>query len=172
MDKAIKWLEVPIKVLLWLGMLAGFLMMMHVTFDVTGRTVFGRPLAGTTEIVAAYYMVAVAYLPWAWITRNDGHIMVELFTRSVSRRFIVWTDIVVKILTISYVSLFTWQTFFRAIEQMQAGEVWEAGSAYVAVWPSRWMLPVAGFTMVLYLVLRVVSDVARATRRGAEESGK
>lgn len=172
MDKALKWLEVPIKLLLWLGMLAGVLMMMHVTFDVTGRTVFNHPLAGTTEIVSAYYMVAVAYLPWAWITRNDGHIMVELFTRSVSRRFIIWTDILVKILTISYVSLFTWQSVLKAVEQTQAGEVWEAGTAYLAVWPSRWMLPLAGFMMVLYLVLRVLSDVARATRRRAGKSGK
>jgi hypothetical protein len=36
---------------------------------------------------------------------------------------------------------------------------------YIPVWPSRWILPVSGFFMVIYLVLRVISDVAGAARR-------
>jgi hypothetical protein len=36
---------------------------------------------------------------------------------------------------------------------------------YIPVWPSRWILPVSGAFMVVYLVLRVISDAARAVRR-------
>jgi TRAP-type C4-dicarboxylate transport system permease small subunit len=110
-------------------------------------------------------MVAAAFLPWAWIERSSGHIMVELFTQSASKRFNEWLDIVVKIVTIAYVSLFTWQTGLRAIEQTRAGEVWDAAGRFIPVWPSRWMLPIAGGLMVVYLVLRVVSDAAHAVRR-------
>ena len=63
MNRLLTWLQKPIDLLLWLSLLAGFLMMAHVTIDVTGRYVFNRPLDGTTEIVAAYYMVMVAYAP-------------------------------------------------------------------------------------------------------------
>lgn len=164
-DGLLKRLEVPIRLLLWLALVAGFLMMMHVSIDVAGRTLFNRPFAGTTEIVSAYYMVAAAYLPWAWLARNDDHIMVELFTQAASRKFNEWLDILVKIVTIAYVSLFTWQTCVRAIEQTRAGEVWEAAGRFIPVWPSRWMLPIAGGSMVLYLILRVVSDAVRAARR-------
>lgn len=164
-DRLLKWIEAPIRFMLWLALAAGFLMMMHVSIDVAGRTVFNRPFSGTTEIVSAYYMVAAAYLPWAWLARNDEHIMVALFTQAAPRKFNEWLDVLVKIVTVAYLSLFTWQTCLRAIEQTRAGEVWEAAGRFIPVWPSRWMLPIAGGLMVLYLILRVVSDAVRAARR-------
>jgi len=165
MERILRWLEVPIHVLLWLGIIAAFLMMMHVTADVTARTVFNSPIEGTTEFVSAYYMVAVAYLPWAWIARNDGHIRVDVFTIFLPPRAIEWIDIGAKILAIAYVSFFAWRATMRAIEQYYAGEVWQAGTKYLAIWPSRWVLPIAGTLMVVYLVLRVAADVAAAVRR-------
>ncbi len=170
MDRALRWLAIPIYALMWVGLLAGFLMMMHVTVDVTGRTVFNHPFSGTTEIVAAYYMVATAYLPWAWIAARDAHIRVELFTRFASPRFTAWLDTVVHLITAVYVGLFTWETWIRAGEQMAANESWQAGSAYIPVWPSRWLLPVAGGLMVIYLVLRVIRDVRRRLA-GGEAAG-
>ncbi len=164
-DGLLKRIEVPIRLMLWLALVAGFLMMLHVSIDVAGRTLFHRPIAGTTEIVSAYYMVAAAFLPWAWIERSNGHIMVELFTHAAPKNFNEWLDILVKIVTIAYVSLFTWQTGLRAIEQTRAGEVWEAAGRFIPVWPSRWMLPIAGGLMVVYLILRVVSDTAHAAGR-------
>lgn len=165
LQRALKWLELPIHVLLWAGMLAGFLMMVHVSADAAGRTLFDHPLPGTTEIVAAYYMVAAAYLPWAYIASRDGHIIVELFTQRASARFRQWLDIGVEILTTVYVGLFSWETAVRALQQYRAGEVWEAAGSYIPVWPSRCLLPLAGGLMVLYLVLRVASDLMQALRR-------
>ena len=164
-EKLLKKFDVPIDFMLWLAVAAGFLMMMHTSVDVFGRTVLNRPLPGTTEIVSAYYMVAASYLPWAWIARGNSHIMVELFTRSAPRWFNEWLDIFVKVATGAYVSVFTWQTGVRAIQQTGAGEVWQAAEYFIPVWPSRWMLPIAGALMVLYLVLRVIADIARAVQR-------
>jgi TRAP-type C4-dicarboxylate transport system permease small subunit len=165
MNRLLRWLQKPIDLLLWLSLLAGFLMMMHVTIDVTGRYIFNRPLDGTTEIVAAYYMVMVAYAPWAWLASRDRHIVAGMFQHIGTPRFDFWLDIVVKIFTAVCVSVFTYQTFLAALRQMRAGEVWLAGTMYIPVWPSRWILPVSGFFMVIYLVLRVISDVAGAARR-------
>ncbi len=36
---------------------------------------------GTTKIVAAYYMVIAAYLPWAYLARNDNHIICRYLRR-------------------------------------------------------------------------------------------
>jgi TRAP-type C4-dicarboxylate transport system permease small subunit len=165
MQRILRWLEIPIHFLLWLGIVAAFLMMMHVTADVTARTVFNSPIEGTTEFVSAYYMVAVAYLPWAWIARNDGHIRVDVFTSFLPPRAIEWVDIGAMILTTAYVSFFVWRATMRATEQYYAGEVWQAGTNYLAIWPSRFVLPVAGMLMVVYLVLRVVADLSAAVRR-------
>ena len=165
MQRLLQWLEYPIHALLWLGMLAAVFMMFHVSADVVGRTVFNHPLEGTTEMVSAYYMVAVSYLPWAWIARNDAHIRVETFTAFASPRFIKWLDLVVKIVTAIGVAFFVWRATLRAIQTMNSGEVWQAGTKYLLIWPSRWVLPVAGGLMVLYLIVRIAEDVAAAVRR-------
>jgi TRAP-type C4-dicarboxylate transport system permease small subunit len=165
MDRVLRWLQKPIDLLFWLSLLAGFLMMVHVTVDVTGRYFFNRPLDGTTEIVAAYYMILVAYCPWAWVASRDNHIVAGIFRRIGSPRFDFWLDIAVKTFTALCVSVFTYETFWAALRQTRAGEVWLAGTMYLPVWPSRWVLPVSGSLMVLYLVLRVMSDSIGAARR-------
>jgi TRAP-type C4-dicarboxylate transport system permease small subunit len=161
MDRLLRWLQWPIDVLLWLGLIAGFLMMAHVSVDVASRYLFNRPLEGTTEIVAAYYMVLAAYLPWGWVAAHDRHIVAGFFKRIGTPRFDFWLEIAVKLATIVYLAAFIYQTTLQALRQTQAGEVWLAGTKYIPVWPSRWVLPGAGALMLLYLVLRVVSDIAR-----------
>ena len=165
MERLLGWLQKPIDLLFWLSLLAGFLMMVHVTIDVTGRYVLNRPLEGTTEIVAAYYMVLVAYCPWAFIASRDSHIVAGIFQRVGSPRFDFWLDVAVKAFTALCVAVFAYQTFWAALRQTRAGEVWIAGTMYLPVWPSRWVLPVSGLFMALYLVLRVASDVIGAVRR-------
>jgi hypothetical protein len=51
------------------------------------------------------------------------------------------------------------------MQQTRAGEVWQAGSGFVEIWQSRWLLPLAGAMMLLYLVLRVGADLAGQIRR-------
>jgi hypothetical protein len=41
-----------------------------------------------------------------------------------------------------------------------AGEVVEAAGGFIPIWPSRWLLPIAGASMGLYMALRVVADLA------------
>ena len=165
MERLLGWLQKPIDLLFWLSLVAGFLMMVHVTIDVTGRYVLNRPLEGTTEIVAAYYMVLVAYCPWAFIASRGNHIVAGIFQRVGSPRFDFWLDVAVKAFTALCVAVFAYQTFWAALRQTRAGEVWIAGTMYLPVWPSRWVLPVSGLFMALYLVLRVASDVIGAVRR-------
>ncbi len=165
MDRLLKWLEIPIHALLWIALLAGLLMMLHISADVAGRTVLNHPLSGTTEIVSAYYMVAAAYLPWAWIARGNNHIRVELFARLLPAKVNAFLEPAAELLTIVYVSVFTWETFLRAAHQTEAGEVWQAGTVFIPVWPSRWLLPLAGGLMVLYMLVRLVRDVTRARAR-------
>jgi TRAP-type C4-dicarboxylate transport system permease small subunit len=168
-ERLMRWLEVPIHLLLWIAMIAGVLMMMHVSVDVTGRTFFNRPLQGTTEIVSGWYMVAICYLPWAWLTRNDNHIVAGVFERIGTAWFGYWVEVLVKIFMLVYVAVFGWQTGARAVAQTRAGEVWEAAGGFIPVWPSRWLLPVAAALTGIYLLLRIVRDVGRGYR--PEEGG-
>jgi TRAP-type C4-dicarboxylate transport system permease small subunit len=160
-DRLLGWLEVPINALLWIGLIAGLAMMLHVAADVTGRTAFNNPLMGTTEIVSGWYMVAVCYLPWAWLTRHDNHIAAGVFERIGTARFGYWMEVVVKVFMLVYVSVFAWQTAIRALQQTRGGEVWEAAGGFIPVWPSRWLLPIGAGLMAVYLVLRILRDIGR-----------
>jgi TRAP-type C4-dicarboxylate transport system permease small subunit len=161
MRRILRRLERLADVFLWLSIVAGIAMMLHVVADVTGRYFFNRPYAGTTEIVSGWYMVAVAFLPWAWIARHDQHIVAGMFQQLGSPRVEHWLEIACKIVTAVFIALFVWQTMREAIAQTRAGEVLQAANMYVPIWPSRWLLPASGALMVAYLALRVIHDVAQ-----------
>jgi TRAP-type C4-dicarboxylate transport system permease small subunit len=169
-ERLMRWLEIPINLLFWVALIAGFLMMVHVGADVTGRTVFRSPLHGTTEIVSGWYMVAICYLPWAWLTRNDSHIVAGVFEHIGTAWFGYWVEVAVKVFMLVYVGMLGWQTSVRAMQQTRAGEVWEAAGGFIPVWPSRWLLPIAAASMGIYLVLRILRDVGRGYRPEADES--
>lgn len=164
-DGFTRWLQPFIRLSLWVAILAGTLMMLNVALDVAGRTLFSTPIPGTTEIVSAYYMVAAAYLPWAWLALTDSHIQVDLFARMLRGRAATLQKLFVTLATIAYLAIFTWQAWLMAVQQTEKNEVWEAAGFYIPVWPTRWMLPFAGGLMILYLVLRLAGDAARALRR-------
>lgn len=155
----------------WIAGVMTILMMLHVTADVIGRTVFNSPIVGTVEIVSAYHMAALAFLPLALITKERGHIIVELFTgwmRERPRRFL---DGSVGIVTFVYVSVFTWKAIEIAIEKTGIREAKEAGVGFVQIWPSRWVVPIGFGLMAVYILIYVFQDFSAAMRHGRDRGG-
>ena len=60
---------------------------------------------------------SIAYLPWAFVARNDNHIVAGIFKQIGTPAFDYWVEIGVKILTIAYVAIFTYQTFLAALQR-------------------------------------------------------
>jgi TRAP-type C4-dicarboxylate transport system permease small subunit len=160
-ERLMRWLEIPINLLLWIALVAGFLMMVHVGAEVVGRSFFNHPLHGTTEIVSYWYMVTICYLPWGWLTHNDNHIVAGVFEHIGTPRFGYGVEVAVKVVMLVYVGVFGWQTALRAVQQTSAGEVQEAAGGFIPVWPCRWILPLAALLMGICLVLRILRDVGR-----------
>jgi TRAP-type C4-dicarboxylate transport system permease small subunit len=158
LDRVTTWLT-------WFAGLMAVVMMIHVTADVTGRTLFNAPIVGTLEIVSAYYMAALSFLPLALITRERGHIIVELFTGWMTRRGRTLLDAAVAIVSLIYVALFTWQAVLVAIEKTEMREAREAGIGFVPIWQSRWVVPIGFGLMAIYLLIYIVKDV-RSARTG------
>lgn len=164
MERPLKWLEVPMNLIFWVAVAAGGLMMLHVVADVIGRSVFNNPVEGTSETVTYYYMVTVSYLPWMWLARHDGHIKVDFVVRTLPERVQFWLDVVVQAGLVAYLGLFTWQTWINAVRQTARNEVQQAGSFYLPVWPTRWLLPLAGGLMALWIVLHVTDKLIKRLR--------
>ncbi len=137
-------------------------MMLHIFVDVAGRTLFNHPMEGTTEIVSGYYMVAVIFLPFAYVCHNEGHILVELFTQNLPPRRLAGLEVVIGALSLSFVIWFTWESSVSAWLSTIHGEQWETAQGLITIWPSRWVLPVSLAAMGVYMLLRTVADFRKA----------
>lgn len=151
----------PVRLVMYVAGTITVLMMLHITLDVFMRQVFNAPMTGTFEIAANYYMVPVMYLPLAYVSLTEGQIVVELFTRGFGEKTLLKWDVVVHGITVIYVLIFTYYTGDMAIEQTVTGEVMEVGDDFMAVWPARWMLPIAFGMMALYHIVRMRQEIQR-----------
>ena len=142
----------------WIAGIATILMMFHVTIDVAGRQFFGHPLTGTVEIVSAYNMIALAFLPLALIARERGHIIVELFTGWMKMRPRTLLDAFVAIITLVYTSVFTWKAIEVAIDKTEIREAKEAGIGFVEIWPARWIVAIGFGLMAIYVLVLMLRD--------------
>jgi len=133
--------------------LAITLMMVHIVVDVSMKHFLNDPIDGTTEIVAAYYMVATVFLPLAYVTSKEGHLVVELFTVRMSGRRLDLLTAFTGMVTLAYLLFVIYFTVEEAILRTRDGEAWETSVELVAVWPSRWLLPLGLGAMAL-VVLR------------------
>lgn len=147
-DKA---LERVTTLVAWVGGAALILMMLHIAAEVVARYIFNSPLHGTVEIVSAYYMVAVVFLPLAMIERLNGHIVVELVSQHLPRRVQRILIGVVALVSASYFAAFAWQTWGDALKKFAVGEQ-ALGTVAITVWPTRFYLPIGCGLIVLVLV--------------------
>jgi len=165
MNRFDRLLQLPINAAALVAAVAIVLMMLHVVTDVAGRYLLGTPISGTTEIVSGYYMVAAVFLPLAYVARTEGHIMVELFTRSLPPRPLAAVEAVVGFISLAYMGMFTWRTGAEAIRRHREGEMWETADGLLIIWPSRWVLPIGAGLLTLYILLRLVRNLREAASR-------
>ncbi len=144
------------------GAAALVLMMVHVFADVIGRYVFNSPIEGTLETVQIYYMVMVVVLPFAYVTRKDGQIIVALFTQKMAPRRLAALDAAVGVFTLAFMGLFTWMSGIEAVNKTLLGEVRELGDSVIIQWPTRWFLPVGAGIMALVVLIQIIRDIRKA----------
>lgn len=155
-DKAIENASGALAVI---GAVAIVALMAHVVVDVTGRYFFNHPLSGTLETVTYYYMVMVTALPFAYVTRTQGQITVEMFTSWLPRRWICLFDVFAGLITLVYVGVIAWKTGEEAGTMTAIGEVHDAGASQIITWPSRWIPPIAFGVMACAVARRLVQAV-------------
>lgn len=127
-------------------------MMLHIVIDVCMKFLFNDPIDGTTEIVAAYYMVSTVFLPLAYVTFTDGHLVVQLFTGGMAGRRLDLLTGFTGLVTLAYLLFVIYCTTDEAILRTADGEAWETSVELVAVWPSRWLLPIGLGAMAIIVL--------------------
>ena len=120
-------------------------------------------------------MVALVFLPLAYVTMTSGHLFVELFIQKLSPKGLRPFNIVNGILTLSYLVFIIVFTAIEAVRCTEEGEAWETAADLMAVWPSRWLLPIglaAMATIILIALWRHCCDDETGNETGRETPGE
>ena len=144
------------RALVWIGGAALVMMMAHVAADVILKYLANRPIPGTAEVVAAYYMIGVVFLPLAWIEIHNRPIVVELFYDRVPHWAKAPLDVLGIIASLTFYGFLLWQSVKIALESFERGEYVD-GMWRVVVWPSRFLIPLGLAIALLVLTLRLWS---------------
>lgn len=139
-------------------------MMLHIVLDVCMKLLFNDPIDGTTEIVAAYYMVSTVFLPLAYVTFTEGHLVVQLFTGKMTGRPLDLLTSFTGMITLAYLLFVIYCTADEAVLRTRDGEAWETSVDLVAVWPSRWLLPIGLGAMAFIVLMQALRGLR--VRRG------
>lgn len=134
------------------------LMMTHITLDVVAKYLFNYPLPGTLPIVANYYMVAVVFLPVAFVEIRKESIAVDLFYQMFPNWLKHMSTVFGTLCTISFFSILAYQSYNNAARAFGNGEFVD-GTYVVITWPSRFLLPLSFISVVIVLVMRLIHEI-------------
>ena len=138
--------DIALKALAVIGALAILTLMVHVMTDVVLRNVLNRPVPATYEIVTNYYMVALAFIPLAWVEKSGGMVNVEVIDSLLGERGLWISDRIVAIISTAIYLLLAWVTFEASLKTLAAGTFVMAQSVPIPTWPA-YFLPPLGFLL-------------------------
>ena len=142
--------------LMWAGCAAAALMMLQISADVLAKFLLGHSITATIEIVSTYYMVALVFLPLAFVDRTGGHIAADVLTKRMGPKLRAAVAVVMDLIVLVTLAVLCWFTFREALRRTIEGEVWQSGQFLLPVWPSRWLLPIGSGMMALSVLARLI----------------
>ena len=144
------------------AMIIMLVMAFHVFLNISARWITGKDIDLTLEIVTYYYMVAITFLPLAYVDRMGEHIRADLLTQFLSKGVIEWSDVFFRFAMAALLGVLTWKTFESALEQSVVGETINTGTGVVQIWASRWSLPIGMGAAGLYAFVLGIKQTATA----------
>lgn len=153
----------PAKLLVYVAAALLFAMMVHVCVDVFAR-LMKLPLIGTNELVAAYYMIAIVFLPLAYVAVTGANVTVDLFTGNLRGRSRHAAALLGDVLGVLVSALWLWQATRAALHSTRITERWVLGSGFVQVWPGKWILVLAVAVLLVAFVFLAARDLVRLLR--------
>lgn len=140
--------------LAWLSALCITLMMVHVFGDVALKYVLKKPIIGTAEVVAYYYMVASVFLPLPLVEFRNAGVSVTLFydimSNSSIRRMIMLFAFIGQVI---FFGMLAYQSGLDALESLSKFEIVE-GQTTLYIWPAAFFLPLGLGVAALVSLLR------------------
>lgn len=135
----------------------------HVAADVGARYFLGRPLDGTTEIVSRYYMVALIFIPLAYVQASGRHVQAGILADALPDRSRAALGCLTSLLMLAFAAALAWQAGIEATRALERSEKLQTASYFLLTWPGRW-IPVVGMALVVLQSLIDIAAYASALR--------
>ena len=142
--------------LLWIAGICVAAMMFHVSADIFSKYFFNQPIQGTLEVTTYYYMPIVALAPLAVLQRERGHIFVELFAQAFSKRFVLFLDMTMSLLTTVFFGLLGWFAGIEAVNKTVRHDYVYVVFFDLITWPTRWVIPITCAIIVVIAILQAL----------------
>jgi TRAP-type C4-dicarboxylate transport system permease small subunit len=139
-----------------LGALATLALLVHVAADVALRSLRGTPIPATYEIVTNYYMVALAFLPLAWVERQGGMVRIDVIHGLLPRPVQRVSERAVTLVSALVYAVLAWVTLRTALTNTGNGSFIMTNGVRVITWPAYWLPPVGLALAALVSGLRAV----------------
>lgn len=155
--------DAALSLLAVLGAVATLALMLHVAADITLRNLTNQPIPATFEVVTNYYMVALAFIPLAWVEKSGGMVQVEIIDGALSPFMKRLSDRLVALISTLVYAVLAWVTLQVALRNSAIGSYLMANSVRVLTWPAFWIPPVGFGLAALVTFIKLVSP-AKDTR--------
>jgi TRAP-type C4-dicarboxylate transport system permease small subunit len=151
------------------GAVAVLAMMLHISLDVVLRNLFRISMNTTPEIVARYYMVAIAFLPLGWLHLRNQMIAVEVLDFMLPPRLQQVQSVIIALAGMTIYAALAHVTFAKALKEARSGAFVELVSFKLPVWHSYFLPPVGFALAALACLLIALAALSPAVARGIED---
>ncbi|MEQ9037575.1 MAG: TRAP transporter small permease [Silicimonas sp.] len=147
--------DIALAALAVIGAIAILALMIHIMSDVVLRNAVNQPVPATYEIVTNYYMVALAFIPLAWLERTGGMVSVEVIDGMLSPRALRISDKLVALISTAIYAALAWVTFEASLKTFASGTFVLAQSIPIPTWPAYFLPPLGFLLAALVTALRL-----------------
>ncbi len=124
-------------------------MMLFICVDVVLRNVFRFSFNMTTEVVARYFMVAIAFMPLAWLELRRQMISVELLDFVLKPNIRRAMDFVILLIAALVYGLLAYANWLKAFKEYNSGTLVELVSWKMPIWHSYFLVPI-GLSLAVF----------------------
>lgn len=130
-------------------------MLVLVNIDITLKYTINQPIPGALEIVSYYFMPIIVFCSFAHIQRHRLNIEISLFTDLLPRPIAAAIENVARLASLFYLAVFVWASTRTALETMSVGTTTGIVGYDLAIWPSRWAVPISIGATFLWILLQL-----------------
>lgn len=138
-----------------IGAVATIMLMLHVVADIALRNLRNTPIPATYEVVTNYYMIALAFVPLAWLEKTGGMVQVEVINGALSPFMMRVSNMLVAVISAGIYVTLAWVTYQVAMRNTAIGSFLVSNQMRVPTWPAYWLPPLGFALAALAAALRV-----------------